>query len=70
MTIPLFKERYHRIPPYEYDEVRAHLQGMLDIGAIRKSCSPWASSVPLGRKKDGSLRWVVDLAKYIFQLHY
>ena len=30
-----FKERYRRIPPHQYEEVRKHLQEMLDIGAIQ-----------------------------------
>ena len=58
-----FKERYRRIPPHLYEEVRKHLQDMLDIGAIRKSNSPWASAVVLVRKKDGSLRFCIDLRK-------
>ena len=29
-----FMERYRRIPPHQYEEVRKHLQEMLDIGAI------------------------------------
>ena len=29
-----FKEWYWQIPPYMYDDVRAHIQEMLDIGAI------------------------------------
>ena len=36
---------------------------MLDIGAICKSQSPWASAVALVRKKDGSLRFCIDLRK-------
>ena len=27
----LFKERYHRIPPHQFEEVRKHLQEMLKI---------------------------------------
>ena len=50
-----FKERYRRIPPHQYEEVRKHLQEMLDIGAIHISTSPWASPVVLVCKKDGSL---------------
>ena len=50
-----FKERYHRIPPNLFDEVRNHLKEMIEVGAIQKSSSPWASAVVLVRKKDGSL---------------
>ena len=46
-----FKERYRHIPPHMCDDVRAHIQEMLDIGAICKSHSPWASAVVLVRKK-------------------
>ena len=30
-----FKEHYQRIPPQQFEEVRAHLREMLKIGAIR-----------------------------------
>ena len=42
-----FKERYHRSPPLQFEEVRKHLQEMLEIGAIKCSNSPWASAVVL-----------------------
>ena len=58
-----FKDRYRRIPPQQFEEVRNHLQDMLKVGAIRKSTSPWASPVILVRKKDGSLRFCIDLRK-------
>ena len=58
-----FKERYHRIPPNLFDEVKNHLKEMIEVGAIRKSNSPWASAVVLVRKKDGSLRFCIDLRK-------
>ena len=64
LTDPIpFKERYRRIPPQLYDEVRAHLQDMLRLGAIRRSCSPWASAIVLVRKKNGKLRFCIDLRK-------
>ena len=58
-----FKERYRRIPPHLYEEVKKHLQEMIEVGAIRKSFSPWASAVVLVRKKDGGLRFCIDLRK-------
>ena len=59
----LFKERYHRIPPHQFEEVRKHLKEMLEIGAIKCSNSPRASAVVLAWKKDGSLRFCIDLRK-------
>ena len=56
-----FKDQYGRIPPQQFEEVRNHLQDMLKIGAICHSCSPWASAVVLVCKKDGSLRFCIDL---------
>ena len=54
LTEPIpVKEAYRRIPPKMYDEVKAHIQEMLDLGAIRPSNSPWASAIVLVRKKDG-----------------
>ena len=46
-----------------YDDVKVHLQEMLNIGAIQKSHSPWASAMVLVQKKDGSLRFCIDLRK-------
>ena len=56
-----FKERYCRIPTHMYEEVRKHLNEMIEVGGIHKSNSPWASAVVLVRKKDGSLRFCIDL---------
>ena len=64
LTDPVpFKESYRRIPPQMYDEVKAHIQEMLDLGAIRPSDSPWASAIVLVRKKDGRLRFCIDLRR-------
>ena len=67
-TIPLsdsqpFRERYRRIPPAMYAEVREHLQSMHKANVIRESFSPYASPVVLVRKKDGSLRFCIDFRK-------
>ena len=58
-----FKQRYRRIPPSQYEAVRKHLQEMLDLGAIRPSDSPWCSAVVLVKKKNGELRFCIDLRK-------
>ena len=46
-----------------YDEVKIHIQEMLDVGAIQPSNNPWASAVVLVRKKDRKLRFCIDLQK-------
>ena len=60
---PPFKERFHRIPPPQLDEVHAHLKMMLDAGVIRPSNSPWCNAVVLIRKKDGSLHFCIDFRR-------
>ena len=49
--------------PHMYNNVKAHLQEMLDIGVIRKSHSLWGSVVVLVWKKEGSLRFCIDVRK-------
>ena len=39
------------------------LKNMEEVGAIRKSNSPWSSSIVLVKKKDGNLRFCIDLQK-------
>ena len=60
---PPFRERFHRIPPPQLDEVRAHLKMMLDAGVIRPSNSPWCNAVVLVRKKDRSLCFCIDFRR-------
>ena len=36
---------------------------MLKLGTIRRSCSPWASTIVLVRKKNCKLRFCIDLRK-------
>ena len=59
----LFKERFRRIAPPLVEEVREHIQEMLDGGAIRPSQSPWCNAVVLVRKKDGGLRFCIDFRR-------
>ena len=51
-----------------YEEVKAHIQEMFDIGAFCPSDSPWASAVVLVWKKDGKLRFCIDLRKLNVQM--
>ena len=46
-----------------YEEVKAHIQEMLDIGAIHPSNSPRANAVVLVQKKDGKLRFCIHLRR-------
>ena len=46
-----------------YEEIKVHIQEMLDVGAIRPSNSPWASAVVLVWKKDGKLWFCINLQK-------
>lgn len=54
------QKTYNAIPPHLYQEVKAHIQGLLNRGWIQKSCSSYSSPVVCVRKKDGSLRLYID----------
>ena len=53
-------QRYRRIPPTQYEMVKAHIKQLLDSQVIRESSSPYSSPIVLVTKKDGSLRLCVD----------
>ena len=55
-----FKERFRCIAPLLVEELREHIQEMLNGGMIRPSQSPWCNVVVLVRKKDGGLRFCID----------
>ena len=55
-----FKQRTRRIPPAMFEEIRNHLQMLLDSKVIRKSCSPFSSNIVLVKKKDNKLRMCID----------
>ena len=48
--------------PHMYNDMKAHLLEMLDM-VPSGNHSPWASVVVLVSKKDGSLRFCIDLRK-------
>ena len=48
-----FKERPRNIPEGLLQEVKEHLDHLLDVGVIKPSNSAWRNAVILVRKKDG-----------------
>ena len=58
-----FKERLRNIPSGLFNEVKEHLDHMLDVGAIKPSKSAWSNAVVLVHKKDGGLRFCVNFWK-------
>ena len=58
-----FKERFWWIAPPLVEEVREHIQEMLDGGTIHPSQSPWCNAIVLVRKKDGGLGFCIDFRR-------
>ena len=55
-----FKEQFRKISLPMVEEVRNHLQEMLESGTIRPSQSAWCNAMVLAWKKDGSLHFCID----------
>ena len=55
-----FKEKPRNIPSYLVEEVKEHLDHMLDVGVIKPSKSAWSNAVVLVWKKDRGLRFCID----------
>ena len=51
---------HRRVAPHMVQEVKDHLQNLLDQGVFRRSFSSYGSPIVPVRKKDGSLRFCVD----------
>jgi hypothetical protein len=56
---PVYRPPY-RLSPKEQDTLRSQLQTMLRLGLVRPSRSPYGAPVLFVKKRDGSLRMVVD----------
>ena len=54
------QKNYLSIPRPLYPEVKAYIEDLLNRNFIRKSTSPYSSSVVCVRKKDGGMRLCVD----------
>ena len=54
------RQRYRRLPPSQYEEVKEHIKQLLGTGVIRESSSPYSSPLVIVKKKDGSIRMCVD----------
>ena len=50
----------HRMAPVDLQELRVHLQELLDKGFIRPSTLPWGAPVLFTKKKDKTLRLCID----------
>ena len=55
-----FKERPRNIPSGLLEEVKDHLDHMLDVGVIKPSKSVWSNAVVLVWKKDEGLRFCIN----------
>ena len=56
-------QAYRRIPPYQLEEVRAHLDELLSKGIIQQSESPYAAPIVVVRKKNNTIRLCCDYRK-------
>ena len=54
---------FRRIPPGQMEEVKLHIQDLLEKDVIQPSTSPYASPIVLVRKKNGQIRMCCDFRK-------
>lgn len=55
-----FRQRSRRLAPADIEDVRKHLQELLQAGIITESRSPYASPIVVVRKKTGAVRMCID----------
>ncbi|GBM89606.1 Retrovirus-related Pol polyprotein from transposon 297, partial [Araneus ventricosus] len=60
---PPIKQYPRRLPLAKKEEAERLVKEMVDNGIIEESSGPWASSIVLVKKKDGSTRFCVDYRK-------
>ena len=58
-----FKKRPRNIPSGLLEEVKDHLDHMLDVVVIKPSKSAWSNAVALVQKKDRGLRFCIDFQR-------
>ena len=63
-----FKERPRNIPSGLLEEVKDHLDHMLDVGVIKPSKLAWSNAVVLVWRKDGGLRFCIDFQRLMLKL--
>ena len=51
---------YRRIPPPQFEEVKAHINDLIQQGIVRHSQSEYASPIVICKKKNGNIRMCVD----------
>ena len=54
------RQRYRRIPPSQFTQVKEHVHDLLRKGIVRPSSSPYASPIVVVQKKSGEIRLCVD----------
>ena len=55
-----FKERQRNIPSGLLEEMKEHLDHVLDVGVIKPSKSAWSNAIVLVQKKDGGLGFCIN----------
>ena len=64
MTDPKpFKERLRDIPSGLLEEVKDHLDHMLDVGVIKPSKSAWSTAAVFVQKKDWGIRFCINFQR-------